>query len=68
MKNIYITWHYTTHGIAYLKHILSQFYTTNGIPKKIHFDKLDQVELNHVFDHNNKNGFVFDEIIYLIAP
>lgn len=68
MKNIYITWHYTTHGVAYLKHILSQFYLSNQISNPILFEGLNQVELNHVFDHNNKNGFIFDEIIYLIAP
>ena len=27
MEKIYISWHYTTHGIAYLKHVLSAFYT-----------------------------------------
>lgn len=68
MKNIYITWHYTTHGVAYLKHILSKFYSS-GLPnKEIQFNELDQEELNTVFDEPNEKGFLFDEIIYLTAP
>lgn len=67
MKNIYITWHYTTHGVAYLKHILSQFYLSNRISNPILFEGLNQEELNHVFDNSNKHGFVFDEIIYFTA-
>lgn len=68
MKNIYITWHYTNHGVAYLKHILSQFYIEQKLPDNIKLDKLDQEALNEVFDKNHKNGFIFDEIIYLTAP
>jgi transcriptional regulator with AAA-type ATPase domain len=68
MKNVYITWHYTTHGVAYFKHILSEFYR-QGLPNKsIYFDNLNQEELNAVFDNPNKDGFVFDEVIYLTAP
>ncbi len=68
MKNIYITWHYTTHGIAYFKHILSAFYQ-NGIEKKsFPIKSLNQEELNEFFDKANSNGFKFDEIIYLTAP
>lgn len=69
MKNIYITWHYTNYGVAYLKHILSKFYLLGKIPEEnIYLSGLDQVALNHVFDKPVKNGFLFDEVIYLTAP
>ena len=68
MKNIYITWHYTNHGVAYLKHILSQFYLNDKIPSKVQFGNLNQEELNTTFNHSRTNNFVFDEIIYLTAP
>lgn len=68
MENIYITWHYTTHGVAYLKHILSKFYLLEELPSKIYYDQLDQEELNLTFDIPAKNSFVFDKIIYLTAP
>ena len=68
MKNTYITWHYTTHGVAYLKHILSEFYLLRAIPDNIFVKELNQTELNSVFDtYKGRNGFVFDEVIYLIA-
>jgi transcriptional regulator with PAS, ATPase and Fis domain len=68
MKNIYITWHYTTHGVAYFKHILSEFYRQHSLPKSISFDNLNQEELNTVFDTPTEKGFLFDEVIYLTAP
>lgn len=68
MKSIFITWHYTTHGIAYLKHILSQFYLSRLPDKDILLTGLNQEELNTVFDKPIKQGFLFDEIIYLTAP
>jgi len=69
MKNIYISWHYTTHGGAYLKHILSRFYLFEKLPsEKLDFSRLDQEELNSTFDSPEQNGFVFDEIVYLTAP
>ncbi|WP_452232068.1 sigma 54-interacting transcriptional regulator [Lacinutrix sp. MEBiC02595] len=69
MNNTYITWHYTTHGVAYLKHILSCFYQKGHIPENLHFDDLNQMELNTIFDKpDNQNGFVFDKVIYLITP
>jgi len=67
MKNIYITWHYTTHGIAYLKHILSAFYINKKTDLKQHL-------MNAVFDRHDasgkppKGGTRFDEIVYLTAP
>lgn len=67
MKNIYITWHYTNHGVAYLKHILSQFYLNTKIPSNVQFGNLDQEELNETFNHTTTDGFVFDEIIYFTA-
>ena len=72
MKKVYITWHYTTHGIAYLKHVLSEFYKhkTNELSSEIAWSGLNQQELQNLFSGPNKkaNGFTFDEIIYLIAP
>ena len=68
MKNILITFHYTTHGIAYLKHILSAFYVRkckvddNFISAK----NISQIEMNNVFE-DKKTGFDFDEIFYLTA-
>ncbi len=68
MKNIYITWHYTTHGIAYFKHILSAFYK-NGIEgDSFPIKSLNQEDLNDFFDSTDSKGFKFDEIIYLTAP
>jgi len=68
MKNTYITWHYTTHGVAYLKHILSVFYKLGNIPNKINLIDLKQADLNTVFDEpRKKNEFLFDEVIYLTA-
>lgn len=60
MKKVYITWHYTTHGIAYMKHILSAFYINQR-------KNLEQERLDKVFDESQE-GFRFDEIIYLTAP
>ena len=75
-KKVYITWHYTTHGIAYLKHVLSEFYKhkTNELSSesgiKIAWSGLNQQELQNLFSEQNKNanGFTFDKIIYLTAP
>jgi transcriptional regulator with AAA-type ATPase domain len=68
MKNTYITWHYTTHGVAYLKHILSEFYKLGSIPSDLNLVDLNQTELNEVFDKPNvQRGFLFDEVIYLTA-
>lgn len=68
MKKIYITWHYTTHGVAYLKHILSKFYLLEKLSdEKLFYNKLEQEELNSIFDIPKQNGFVIDEIVYLTA-
>lgn len=70
INNVYITWHYTTHGIAYLKHVLSVFYqklTTNELPNKISWYDLDKEDLQNITELK-KDGFVFDEVIYLTAP
>jgi transcriptional regulator with AAA-type ATPase domain len=68
MKNLYITWHYTTHGVSFLKNILSQFHLLKKLPESILFENLDQDQLNKEFDLPIKVGFLFDEIIYLTAP
>ncbi len=70
MKRIFITWHYTTHGIAYLKHVLSEFYKHTNISGEIDWKNLNQKVLNTVFDNpiKNSNGVKFDKIIYLTTP
>lgn len=65
MKNYYITWHYTTHGIAYLKHILSCFYekdTTDAC--KLEGKKYEQDYCNSIFDKNTGHK-KFDKVFYL---
>jgi len=68
--NIYITWHYTTHGIAYLKHVLSAFYSGEARltdnPIRIH--GLNQVKLNDTFSESLSKGVTFDKVFYLTAP
>ena len=72
-KHVLVTWHYTTHGIAYLKHILSAFHRehTQGAAPDLSRCKglaFDQQTLQSYFDRPNEDGFKFDEIIYLTAP
>ena len=68
-KAIYITWHYTTHGIAYMKHVLTAFYQG---AYKIGGDKstpLDQEKLQIYWDkpelRNPNDGFLFEKVFYL---
>jgi transcriptional regulator with AAA-type ATPase domain len=70
MKNIYISWHFTTHGIAYFKHILSAFYSGKCkiSDEPIMATNLSQIEMHEKFNDDIRNGFVFDEILYLTAP
>ncbi len=70
VKNIYITWHYTTHGIAYLKHILSAFYCGKCKPgdESISQTGISQDEMNEIFNSSSKQGFLFDKVYYLTAP
>lgn len=73
IKHVLVTWHYTTHGIAYLKHILSAFHkeypqgTTPDLSKCKNLI-FDQPTLQSYFDQPHEDGFKFDEIIYLTAP
>ena len=76
-KHVLITWHYTTHGIAYMKHILSAFhqkYVAGETPTldRVKDEKFDQVKLSGYFDKKrgeyHENGFKFDKIIFLTAP
>ncbi|MCR5455430.1 MAG: sigma 54-interacting transcriptional regulator [Bacteroidales bacterium] len=65
MRNIFITWHYTTHGIAYLKHILSCFYEKNTTDASVfHDEKYEQDYCDSIFDNNIGNK-KFDKIYYL---
>jgi DNA-binding NtrC family response regulator len=63
-ENIFITWHYTTHGIAYLKHILSAYYKygLNEIYKK---SEISQEDMNHIFSSKEGSQFTFDKVYYL---
>ncbi|NOQ28113.1 MAG: AAA domain-containing protein [Bacteroidales bacterium] len=65
-ENIFITWHYTTHGIAYLKHILSAFYKY-GTQEIYNQESICQEEMKDVFSQDEE-GFVFDKVYYLTAP
>ncbi len=69
-ENIYITWHYTTHGTAYLKHVLAAFYCgkvkVSDIQTSV-VEPLDQNELNSAFDVSQNTGFLFDKVYYLTA-
>ena len=67
-ENIYIQWHFTTHGIAYFKHILAAFYAGKCSikQKKIFADDLSQEEMNEIFDQK-KRGFLFDKVYYFTA-
>lgn len=63
--NYYITWHYTSHGIAFLKHILSCFYekdTTDAC--KLEGKKYEQDYCNSIFD-NDTGHKKFDKVFYL---
>lgn len=67
-RNLFITWHYTSHGIAFMKHILSWFYKNNTVfPPAKTVCGLSQEELNDVFD-TVANVKKFDKILYLTAP
>ena len=63
MENIFITWHYTTHGIAYLKHILSAFYKETVSFKNLNAENISQMEMNNVFGKFS-NGFLFWSFTY----
>jgi transcriptional regulator with AAA-type ATPase domain len=71
-ENIFVTWHYTTHGTAFLKHILSAFnqkYKADEYiaDKEINLDSLNQEKLAVQFDFPQKvnKGFLFDKVYYV---
>lgn len=71
-ENIFVTWHYTTHGTAFLKHILSAFnqkYKADEYiaDKTINLDSLNQEKLAVQFDFplKVKKGFLFDKVYYV---
>ncbi len=72
-ESIFISWHYTTHGIAYFKHILSAFYTgeVSLSEEWIENKGISQAKMNKVFDKENsqkyRNGFLFDKAYVLHA-
>jgi hypothetical protein len=64
---IYIQIHFTTHGIAYCKHLLSHFYHNSPEnASSIEAHGLDQLKLNEVFDKKHV-GYTFDKVYYLYA-
>lgn len=68
-KAIYITWHYSTHGMAYLKHILTAFYLGKYKAGQERSDYLSQDELQYSWDdeagRSLKDGFLFEKVFYL---
>jgi transcriptional regulator with AAA-type ATPase domain len=68
-KAIYITWHYTTHGIAYMKHILTAFYRKDFKIGDEQSKPLDQEKLQTYWDNPNlrvaEDGFLFEKVFYL---
>lgn len=68
-EKIFITWHYTTHGIAFLKQVLAEFYKRGLSQNKIDWTGIIQSENEKVFAQspNGVNGFVFDHVYYLTA-
>ena len=67
-ENIFITWHFTSHGISFLKSILSAFYTglCNINEKDFLTENISQHELLSAFD-TYEGGFLFDKIYYLTS-
>ncbi len=66
---IYLSWNYTSHGTAYLKHILSAFYSATisaDSSQRIEKKGISQEEMQTVFDCEIKGGFVFDKV-YMLA-
>ena len=66
-ENIFISWHYTTHGIAYLKHVLSAFYRYNDI-NIYKQNNLTQEDMNKTFSIEQGERFIFDKVYYLSTP
>ena len=71
-KYVFVTWHYTSYGIAYLKHILSAFYSSFSNRNEPTLGSLSspfrQEKMNEVFNNPIMGGFKFDKIFYLTAP
>ena len=68
MKKIFVSWHYTTHGIAYLKHVLSVFYSQNiALNKGINETGISQIAAQDIWGQP-MNGFIFDFVYYITAP
>ncbi len=65
---IYVSWNYTSHGTAYLKHILAAFYSGEISAESTRIDKagISQEKMQQVFDTEIKGGFVFDKV-YMLA-
>ena len=69
-KAIFISWHFFSHGLAYLKHVLGAYHRGDvGVEHQPPWESkpLSQIELQDYWDKPKKNGFVFDKI-YWIKP
>lgn len=68
-KTLFITWHYTTHGIAYLKHILTAFFRGDYRLGEEEKSGLSQEELQVYWNEaaHRQEGFLFDKVFYLTA-
>ncbi len=66
IMNIYISWHYTSHGIAFLKHILSRFYEKDTLDARdLEGKKYEQDDnCNSIFDTKSDHK-KFDKVFYL---
>ncbi|WP_156001835.1 sigma 54-interacting transcriptional regulator [Saprospira grandis] len=68
-ENIYISWHYTTHGTAFLQHQLAAFWRgeLQLSEKPLYKEGLCQLELSEAFSASRQPGFLFDRVYYLCA-
>lgn len=68
MKKILVTWHFTSHGIGYLKNILGAFHLDMVRKGKngLYSDLLEQTKMHAAFDSEMApSGIEFDRIYYL---
>lgn len=65
MKTVFVTWHYPTLGISFLKNVLAYFYTLKNLSQPVDAKNLSQDYYNEIFDNPKSKGFTFDEIYYL---
>ncbi len=70
MKNIYVTWHWPSHGTTFLQQILAAYYQNKFSINKAaneESEELVQEDLERAFKEKPK-GFLFDEVWYFTFP